>query len=516
MNNFIVNVFKKTLFIVFFACLILGYIFEIADASAKIGIAEPQHDIFGELTKDFKQQETMPKTDKPPIKSNSLQNVNGNTQDTWLDYAADSFEAGDGSKKDPYLIKTAEQLALLARQVNSDKVNGYSGKYFKLVSDINLKEREWTPIGIYWHGPGRKCYFQGELDGNGAKIIGLTVNKPVGIGNHHDAGLFDVVGEKGVLKNLNLVNIEIDVNVGFELNQDRMYSVKAGALVVYNYGTITKCTAEGSINVVYGRELDEWNSLGTVGGLVNVNFGHITGCIVNVNVKSGGEAGGLVASNGDIGLLDNDDAPGFVVDCSSLGSVTGRERVGGLIGINILGNVSKSKATGAVSSEYASSVGGLIGANFFTADNIGVISDCEAFGDVTGNVVEKSDGHGGLVSVGGLVGYLISGAILNCSAKGNVTSQALGKFQAVSTGGLVGSIDVGDPVSNCTASGSVSGNDIVGGLIGSRRAGYGQVLNCKFTGKISGKGEYTGELIGLTVAMDDDFWDARHYGVILR
>lgn len=41
--------------------------------------------------------------------------VNG----VWTDYAASAFDGGSGTKDDPYKIATAEQLALLASDVNS-------------------------------------------------------------------------------------------------------------------------------------------------------------------------------------------------------------------------------------------------------------------------------------------------------------------------------------------------------------------------------------------------------------
>mgnify|MGYP007108737518 FL=1 len=60
-------------------------------------------------------------------------------------YYADSYEAGDGSKENPYLISNDMQLAKLAHDVNNGKT--FSGKYFKLTKDIDLSKALWTPIG---------------------------------------------------------------------------------------------------------------------------------------------------------------------------------------------------------------------------------------------------------------------------------------------------------------------------------------------------------------------------------
>ena len=65
----------------------------------------------------------------------------GGTQtENWIDSAATEFADGTGTEGDPYQIATAEQLAYLAQQVNSEN-NPYnaSGVFFKLTADINLE-----------------------------------------------------------------------------------------------------------------------------------------------------------------------------------------------------------------------------------------------------------------------------------------------------------------------------------------------------------------------------------------
>lgn len=37
----------------------------------------------------------------------------------WTDYVADSFASGKGTKEDPYIINSPEQLAKLAKDINS-------------------------------------------------------------------------------------------------------------------------------------------------------------------------------------------------------------------------------------------------------------------------------------------------------------------------------------------------------------------------------------------------------------
>ena len=80
--------------------------------------------------------------------------------ESWMTVADTSWLVdGQGDTEDnPYIIKTAEQLAGI-ESLNSS-TNDYSGKYFKLVADIDLGGRLWKPIGT-------KSTFCGNFDGDG-------------------------------------------------------------------------------------------------------------------------------------------------------------------------------------------------------------------------------------------------------------------------------------------------------------------------------------------------------------
>lgn len=56
----------------------------------------------------------------------------------WDGRIANSFASGAGTEKDPYEIRTADQLAFLAKQVNQG--NSFANTYFELESDIHLNE----------------------------------------------------------------------------------------------------------------------------------------------------------------------------------------------------------------------------------------------------------------------------------------------------------------------------------------------------------------------------------------
>ena len=125
------------------------------------------------------------------------------------------------------------------------------------------------------------------------------------------------------------------------------------------------------------------------------------------------------------------------------------------------------------------------------------VEDISIFGKhYVGTLVAKNYGvitnchSSGTVSgtdyVGGLVGYSSSGAISNCYSSGSVSGDS-------DVGGLVGSN--GGTINNCHSTGSVSGTrSYVGGLAGENYSGT--ISNCYSTGSVSGTGYYVGGLVG--------------------
>jgi filamentous hemagglutinin family protein len=163
------------------------------------------------------------------------------------------------------------------------------------------------------------------------------------------------------------------------------------------------------------------------------------------------------------------------------GSVVGRDFVGGLVGFTNSGGsdkIANSYFTGTVTgfSTGNGSVGGLVGANY------GSITDSYSTANVSGVII-----------VGGLVGWnRVTGAISNSYSTGAVSagpgSSAIGGLVGLhegfitnsystgsasgvdSVGGLVG-FHFGATITNAYSAGSVSGSTFVGGLVGQRSGG---------------------------------------------
>jgi hypothetical protein len=127
---------------------------------------------------------------------------------------------GEGKKSDPYIISNIEDLMCLSR----NPILWDECLYFHLLSDIDLKECEFTSIG--WES----VPFRGIFEGNGCKIKNLTINLP----QIQGVGLF---GHSGVGANVGSV-ILLDANI---VGKDG-----CGAIVGCNEGGIIRsCKVEG-------------------------------------------------------------------------------------------------------------------------------------------------------------------------------------------------------------------------------------------------------------------------------
>ena len=184
---------------------------------------------------------------------------------------------------------------------------------------------------------------------------------------------------------------------------------------------------------------DGWNPIGTFRGSYNGQVYTISNLYINRsttdNIGLFGYTSGATIQN--LGVTNVD--------------ITGNDYVGGLVGYNnISSTVSNSYSTGSVSGN--TSVGGLAGRNY----NGSIIEYCYSTGSVS------SSGSGNTF-VGGLVGYIwaSSATVSNSYSTCSVVSSSGSRV-----GGLVGYNSSQGIVSNCYSTGSVIGNDFVGGLVG--------------------------------------------------
>ena len=231
-------------------------------------------------------------------------------QGLWTDYAAKEYDAGDGTKESPYLIKDASQLALLAKNVNEKEEKD---KYYELISDIDLSGHFWNPVGyvkrkLNFFSGGN--YFYGVFEGNNHTIKNLNIIQNNPNDDNYYYGLF--AWNSGTIQNLNVINANIDCDgVSY-----------IGGIASVNVGDINQCSFEGSISVS--------NDAGDIAGIVGrqEDGGTVNHCKNKAQIKATTQdcnyLGGIVGYN----------EYGCIRDCVNEGEIIGNSRIGGIAGEN--------------------------------------------------------------------------------------------------------------------------------------------------------------------------------------
>ena len=194
-----------------------------------------------------------------------------------------------------------------------------------------------------------------------------------------------------------------------------------------------------------------------VGGVAGINEDTVIDCYNVGSINGNKYVGGVVGGN------SWDDT---VTDCCNTGIVTGKDYVGGVVGENN-GTVTDCCNTSSVTGKDY--VGGVVGYNAYGTS---AVTDCYNTGIVIGERF-----------VGGVIGYLFVGTASNCYNEGSIT----GKDRV---GGVIGGNE--DPVTACYNTGIVSGVSRVGGVIGDNSD---TVTACYNTGSVTG-GSYVGGVAG--------------------
>lgn len=191
---------------------------------------------------------------------------------------------GDGTELSPYLVEDAHDLNAIRNNLTA---------HYKLIRNIDLdiapyNEGEgWTPIG------NSDVRFKGTVDGNGAIIKNLYINKTTG-GN----ALFGYISYC-TLKNIGLKNVKIKANDS------------SGSLVGNSMeSNIMGCFSEGEIS--YDGDSRTYDTGGLIG---KSDYTTISNCYSNVTLT-----GNLTRSGG---LIGNAGYKSTIKNCYSTGAPRG-------------------------------------------------------------------------------------------------------------------------------------------------------------------------------------------------
>lgn len=254
----------------------------------------------------------------------------------WDGVSSEAFTVGQGTREAPYLIATPGQLAYFRNLVNY----GETSICARVVADLDLGGHAWIPIGLTTEG------YNGVFDGGGRSIQNMRLSvtyDPVYVrdpdGEGHSifvSGLFGVVGERGVVK---YVNVSGKVTGSFTIGWDPIY---IGGIAGEVMGTIEECASTcrfqdlvvscneyvglGGIagSSEYGAVIKNCYSAGAISAKVNVSrdnpnvyVGGIIGyqlattqncySIAPISVSTRGKLcrGGIAGITGDRGTLTN-------------------------------------------------------------------------------------------------------------------------------------------------------------------------------------------------------------------
>ena len=379
---------------------------------------------------------------------------------------------GEGTEASPYIIASAENLKYLQEQVAAG--TNYGGKFFEQTADIDLGNKEWTPIGT------KDLAFRGIYDGKGYKVTGLYYKVASIFG-----GLFGAVKSTSEVSSaiLNLT-VEGKVDTWTDTTAD---NANIAGLSGYTEGTaatpviFANCVVDVDINVTVPSTLADSKIMYIAGfagfssnvTVVNsVNKGDITVSSTGRHLFVGGFFGNAYNS----AVLENVANSGNIsatVNSAHLAVVSGM-----IARSNGGAKIKNSANYGAISSVGNANafVSGAIAQIFNMNTALGVTIENTAN---AGDLYAESKGEATYGYAGGMVGYEAKGytTVKNCVNKGTVTIESIqanknpggiigvsnfaqknSKFEdCVSTGRLVGWTNAtAEIVINCTAEAEVA------------------------------------------------------------
>jgi hypothetical protein len=254
---------------------------------------------------------------------------------------------GEGTQESPYQLSTADDLFRFAEQVN----NGNQSICAELTADIDLANKEWTPIGTV-----DKVY-KGTFNGNGHTVMGLNITK-----SSINLGFF------GKVSGAYISNFTIKGNI---------YITEAISGST-NYKGSTRWLGGAVGYITDGTTVSEINSYVDISNTSDVELKHVGGVVGSIQVD-GTNVVTKCAYYGKINVCNTWDCIGGVVGytniggnvsyCANLGSVTatktsnsGGEYIGGILGYsnNSTATVKNCYNYGAVSDDNSNAKCGAI------------------------------------------------------------------------------------------------------------------------------------------------------------
>ena len=358
-------------------------------------------------------------------------------------------------------ITSPEELAWFKAQIEAgnDSINAIlENDIFMGKDSASVGSAVWTAIGA-----PDSIVFKGVFDGNHHAIYGLKSEGSVS--NHGMFGLFGIVGGQGVVKNLDLKNI--DMNSG---SSNEVYPCGGGVVAYLLNGTVDSSFVSGRINA---------NRASFAGGLVGQNArGTISNSTNKVVITHTGEytgyyVGGIVGKNG--GTVSNC-INYAIMSGSGVKSIGVIGTVGGIVGYNVggtvlecvnVGNIHVDMKTEMSTRNAEARAGGIVGFNYK-----GSVSKCANYGSMKAQAsseLSKDYDTGTLIinypEAGGIVGVSLDGLVENVVNYGTVEATCPNVENNAAAGGIVGVLN-NSGITNGYSMATVQSNNMAGSLVG--------------------------------------------------
>lgn len=251
-----------------------------------------------------------------------------------------TIEVSAADKNGVITIETAEELAGLAKEVNEG--NTFEGKTIRLVSNIDLTEKEWTPIGF---GSSNSLgtidstegyYFKGVFDGQNKTIYNLKITK-FDIGGYGAVNASCGVGLFGNIFDAEIKNVKID-------DADVVGNHFVGGLVGFSIGSdITNCHVNDvDVDCIYDNDDDSGDKAAAIVGFFSIGNGaKISNCSAkDCEITADRDAGQIIGCLDDGATQENNKATDVEVECNHSSShVQGYTKSGQNVRNEIVGRV---------------------------------------------------------------------------------------------------------------------------------------------------------------------------------
>lgn len=358
-------------------------------------------------------------------------------------------------------ITSPEELAWFKAQIEAgnDSINAILENDIIMGKDsASVGSAVWTAIGA-----SDSIVFKGVFDGNRHTIYGLKSEGSVS--NHGMFGLFGIVGGQGVIKNLDLKNV--DMNSGYS---NEVYPCGGGIVAYLLNGTVDSSFVSGRMNAKrtsFAGGLVGQNARGTVSNSTNKVV------ITHTGEYTGYYVGGIVGKNG-----------GTVSNCINYAAMSGSGvksigvigTIGGIVGYNVggtvlecvnVGNIHVDMKTEMSTRNAEARVGGIVGFNYQ-----GSVSKCANYGSMKAQAsseLSKDYDTGTLIinypEAGGIVGVSLDGLVENVVNYGTVEATCPNVENNATAGGIVGVLN-NSGITNGYSMATVQSNNMAGSLVG--------------------------------------------------